>query len=114
MRQLVPLLLVVGMIGCSNEQLLAAEPATTKTATSTDDPPTGQDVLTLQGHINRVWSVAFSPDGKRLASASGSFEKPGEVKMWDAATGKEVRTLARITIFLYLMAYHEWRLFFRL
>ena len=34
-------------------------------------------------------SVAFSPDGKRLASA----EPGGTVKVWDAGTGQEVLTL---------------------
>ncbi len=34
-------------------------------------------------------SVAFSPDGKRLASAS----QDGTVKVWDAATGQEILTL---------------------
>ena len=33
--------------------------------------------------------MAFSPDGKRLASASGI----GTVKVWDAATGQETLTL---------------------
>jgi WD40 repeat protein/formylglycine-generating enzyme required for sulfatase activity len=41
---------------------------------------------TLQGHQEQVWSLAFSPDGRILASASGDQS----VKMWDVATGKEL------------------------
>jgi hypothetical protein len=40
--------------------------------------------------------VAFSPDGKQLASTSGTWSEPeivGEVKLWDVATGKELLTL---------------------
>lgn len=42
-----------------------------------------------------VTSVAFSPDGKVLATGAGgtNFNKPGEVKLWDTATGKELRSL---------------------
>ncbi len=53
------------------------------------DSTTGKELLALKGHAGAVWSVAFSPDGQRLAS--GSNDKT--VKIWDSATGKELFTL---------------------
>ena len=35
------------------------------------DAESGKELLTLRGHSDPVYGVAFSPDGKRLATASG-------------------------------------------
>jgi WD40 repeat protein len=48
------------------------------------DAQTGQEILTLKGHSDRVWSVAFSPDGKRIVS--GSVDET--LKLWDSQTGQ--------------------------
>ena len=44
---------------------------------------------TVQGHTGYVASVAFSPDGARLASAS----KDETVRIWDVSTGQAIATL---------------------
>jgi WD40 repeat protein len=57
------------------------------------DAQTGRETLNLKGHTGPVNSVAFSPDGIRLASGGGLPHKPGEVKVWDAQTGQEILSL---------------------
>ncbi|MFO0881039.1 MAG: WD40 repeat domain-containing protein [Gemmataceae bacterium] len=47
-------------------------------------------VLTLKGHKEAVYSITYSPDGKFLVTGSGD----PSVKVWDATTGKELKTFA--------------------
>lgn len=57
---------------------------------------TGKLIRRFEGHSQRVWTAAFSPDGNYLVSCSGEYAAPddgGEVKVWDVKTGKESATI---------------------
>ena len=64
------------------------------------DEATGNVCFSRSGHTQNVMGVAFSPDGRRLASISGGSlavpqvaSKPGELLIWDASNGELVRSI---------------------
>ena len=63
------------------------------------DVATRQERATLEPNLGRCHAVAFSPDGKTLATGSGNWnEEVGGVKLWDAITGQERLTLEQDVI----------------
>lgn len=48
-------------------------------------------------HPTEVWTVAYSPDGKRLATGDDA----GVLRLWDTATGQEVAALKGHTDFIW-------------
>jgi len=69
-------------------------------------------VRTLPRQSNVVATVAYSPDGRYLASATTDIFHPraydrehGEVKLWDADTGREIRTLGGHTAGVFDVAF---------
>jgi WD40 repeat protein len=69
-------------IGCAS---FGSSGSATPTPTS---PPLGTILFTYRGHSGRVAAVTWSPDGKRIASASTDRT----VQVWGAADGSNVYT----------------------
>ena len=61
--------------------------------------------LTLPGHSTDVRSIAFSLDGKWIVSGSGGSRGWSEkvVKLWNAATGAEVRNFECCRFFFFFV-----------
>jgi RNA polymerase sigma factor (sigma-70 family) len=62
------------------------------------DPASGEERPALTGHANPVMSLAYSHDGRTLASASGTYGAlVGEVRLWEVASGRLLRTMTETT-----------------
>ncbi|MDP6636746.1 MAG: protein kinase [Phycisphaerae bacterium] len=61
------------------------------------DLTTGLETMAVKSRLGQegwqVCSAAFSPDGKTLVTGAGSLFGDGELKLWDAATGREKLSL---------------------
>jgi eukaryotic-like serine/threonine-protein kinase len=55
------------------------------------DATTGQKLYALQGHTASAWKLAFSPDGRCLATP----HTDGTIILWDLATRKPLKTFRR-------------------
>src|SRR5262249_2533313 len=56
------------------------------------------------GHAQRIWPVAFSPDGRLIltgASFPDTQSLPNDVQLWDTTTGQEVGRLIGHTSAIY-------------
>ncbi len=61
------------------------------------DATTGKHLITLKGHTEYIWDVAFSESGDTIAT--GSADKTA--RLWNAHTGESIRTLTGHTDTVY-------------
>ena len=64
------------------------------------DVESGRYIRTFGPHRYNLKGLAFSPDGTRLLTAPGEYEKrsigPDETRLWDLESGREIRRFEKI------------------
>ncbi|HET8841773.1 MAG TPA: hypothetical protein VFN35_09915, partial [Ktedonobacteraceae bacterium] len=65
------------------------------------DMLTGQEISTYQGHTKQIFLLAWSPDGKRIASGG----EDQTLHIWDASTGKQISVSQSYSRTLYAAAW---------
>ena len=62
----------------------------------------------MTGHEQRIWALAYAPDGKTLASAAGDWSASGDagaVRLWDPVAGTLRLELAGIKALCFAVAF---------
>ncbi len=87
------------MIVTGGNRVITTDPWRSEGIVRLWDTQTGEHIRTLTGHKRHVHSVAFSPDGRTIATGGSiAFAKDGStidgvVRLWDTRMGEHIRTL---------------------
>ena len=84
---------VWGKYASGNILQLTPEGTTTSGLAEVEGVPSDPHKLALEGHRDNVLAVAFSPDGRILASGS----RDRTIRLWNTDTGKRLQTLGEHT-----------------
>src|ERR1043165_7301257 len=68
------------------------------------DVATGQELWALRGLTFFTGAMAFSPDGKFLASVNNR-DAGGIIKLWDVVTGREIKEFVGHTANIHSLAF---------
>jgi WD40 repeat protein/serine/threonine protein kinase len=70
------------------------------------DASNGKQLVAFRGHSNRVTAAAFAPTADLVATAAENGKRSGwEIKLWNAASGAEVRTFASVPFVIRSLAF---------
>ena len=60
------------------------------------DVKSGEHRLTINGYIESIRAIVFSPDGSKIATAETLSEGENAIRFWNAKTGENLNTIANV------------------